>query len=443
MNDVTIKLENVSKFYKLYNSPRDRLKEALSPFGRVYHKEFYALKNINLEVKKGEVLGIVGKNGCGKSTLLKLIAGILVPNDGEVTVNGKISALLELGSGFNPEFTGLQNIFFYGAILGFSRKSMEEKLDAILAFADIGDFIYQPLKTYSSGMKARLSFSVAVHINPEILILDEVLSVGDALFRRKCFVKMEEFFDSGKTILYVSHDENSINRLCSRAILLDKGEMILNASSKTTTKLYQKYIFSKEENQDSVRREIVQYNENPVNTRLKNDFYDSDITYKPTSYYLPDFVTKSMVQINNYTASLSGFIIKDEDKNLKNVLQFGDRYIYKFTVVFDEDVEEVAFGSQIKSIDGVTVSMASTNSKKHRTELVREGVYQVEWSFDCLLMPGVYYIDTSVSANIDGKRELLSRAKDCMVFKVMPEKDSLYQGIVSLGQKIEVKQLKQ
>jgi len=193
-SEIAISLKNVSKYYKLYNKPKDRLKEALSRSGKIYHKKFYATKNLDLEIKKGEILGIVGKNGSGKSTLLKLITGVLTPDEGSITVNGKISALLELGSGFNPEFTGMQNIFFYGTILGFSKEEMKEKLDDILAFADIGDFIQQPLKTYSSGMKSRLGFAVAVHIDPEILILDEVLAVGDILFRRKCYAKMEEFF---------------------------------------------------------------------------------------------------------------------------------------------------------------------------------------------------------------------------------------------------------
>ena len=238
--EIAISIKNVSKYYKLYNNPKDRLKEALSRKGKLYHKKFYATKNLNLEIKKGEILGIVGKNGSGKSTLLKLITGVLVPDEGTVKINGKISALLELGSGFNPEFTGMQNIFFYGTILGFSKKEMESKIDDILAFADIGEFIDQPLKTYSSGMKSRLGFAVAVHIDPEILILDEVLAVGDVLFKRKCYAKMEEFFKGGKTIIYVSHDANSVNELCTRAVFLDAGTIILDSDAKTVTSYYQK-----------------------------------------------------------------------------------------------------------------------------------------------------------------------------------------------------------
>jgi ABC-type polysaccharide/polyol phosphate transport system ATPase subunit len=268
MDDVAIRLENVSKYYKLFNSANDRLKEALNPFGKVYHNDFYALKNIDLEIKKGEILGIVGKNGSGKSTLLKLITGVLTPDEGTVTVNGKISALLELGSGFNPEFTGLQNIYFYGAILGFSKDEMEGKLDEILAFAEIGDFIHQPLKTYSSGMKSRLGFSVAVHIDPEILILDEVLSVGDALFQRKCFAKMEAFFEGGKTIIFVSHDINSVNELCSRAIFLFEARVLLDSDTRIVTNYYQKYIFS---NNKDIKRDIEKISQEKQTLRAKGE----------------------------------------------------------------------------------------------------------------------------------------------------------------------------
>jgi len=186
-NDIVISTRNLTKVYKLYRSPQDRLKEALHPGRKKYHKDFYALKDVNLEIRRGEVLGIVGKNGSGKSTLLKILSRVLTPSSGEFEVKGKVSSLLELGSGFNPELTGMENIFFYGTILGFTEEKIRGKLQEILDFAEIGDFVYQPLKTYSSGMKARLAFSVAINVDPDILILDEVLAVGDELFRRKCF----------------------------------------------------------------------------------------------------------------------------------------------------------------------------------------------------------------------------------------------------------------
>ena len=314
-SDIAISLKNVSKYYKLYKDPRDRLKEALSPFSKVFHKKFYATNNINLEIKKGEILGIVGKNGSGKSTLLKLITSVLTPDEGSIQVKGKISALLELGSGFNPEFTGLQNIFFYGAILGFSKKDMNEKLADIITFADIGEFIEQPLKTYSSGMKARLGFAVAVHIDPEILILDEVLSVGDVLFKRKSYAKMQGFFENGKTIIYVSHSTNEINRLCTRAIFLLNGEIIMDDEPKIVTKYYEKYLFAKKENQVKVIEEIknLSYQVEPkleVSLEKKEHLLDSfNIKNNETplrvnsnrqkSFFIPGLISNNRTEYDN------------------------------------------------------------------------------------------------------------------------------------------------
>ena len=253
MTDIAVKLENISKFYKLYKEPKDRLKEALHPFGKKYHKEFYSLSRINLEIKKGEIFGIVGRNGAGKSTLLKLITGVLQPSSGKVLVNGNVSALLELGGGFNPEFTGIQNIYFSGTMMGFSRREMKQKIDDIIDFAEIGEFIDQPLKTYSNGMKARLGFALTINMKPEIMVLDEVLAVGDELFKRKCFAKMEEIFKSGSTILYVSHGIGTINQICSRAILLDHGELILDGIPKFVTMHYQKLLYAEPGNQKKTR----------------------------------------------------------------------------------------------------------------------------------------------------------------------------------------------
>lgn len=229
--NIAIKIENLSKSYKLYKSPRDRLKEALHPFKRKYHQDFYALHNINFEIRKGETLGIVGKNGAGKSTLLKLITGILNPTMGNIYIHGRVSALLELGAGFNVELSGMENIYFQANILGISKKEITTKIEGILAFADIGDFIYQKVKTYSSGMFARLAFAVAIHVEPDILIVDEALAVGDANFQLKCHKRMDELREKGVTILFVSHDTYSVKTLCQRALFIDKGTQIMYGSA--------------------------------------------------------------------------------------------------------------------------------------------------------------------------------------------------------------------
>ena len=234
-DNTVIRLENVSKYYKLYHSQRDRLKEIVNIYGRQYHKKYYALKNVELNIQKGQILGMVGENGSGKSTLLKLISSVLKPSAGRIMVNGRISALLELGAGFNPQFTGIENIKFYSTIMGMQKDVLEEKLGEIIEFAGLGEYINQPLKNYSSGMRARLGFAVAVNVDPDILIVDEVLAVGDESFRRKCYLKMEKFFNSGKTVIYVSHNLGSINEICNRAILLNKGNIVFDGEPKLAT----------------------------------------------------------------------------------------------------------------------------------------------------------------------------------------------------------------
>ena len=223
MTEPLIHVDNLSKIYKLYDNPLDRLKESLHPFRKKYHRDFYALNNINFEVNKGESIGIIGKNGSGKSTLLKILTGVLTPTSGSTWVNGKVSSLLELGAGFNPEMTGIENVYFNGTIMGFSKQEMDEKIGDVFAFADIGDFVYQPVKTYSSGMFVRLAFASAISVEPDILIIDEALSVGDIYFQQKCHARMEELINRGTTVIVVSHDMTSVEKYSDRVLLLDHG----------------------------------------------------------------------------------------------------------------------------------------------------------------------------------------------------------------------------
>ena len=220
-----INVNDVSKVYKLYKDPKERFLEAIHPFHKKYGQPFYALNHVSFQVEQGETVGIIGTNGSGKSTVLKIITGVVQATEGIVEVNGNVSALLELGAGFDLDYSGIDNIYMNGRVLGFSREQMEEKKDEILAFADIGDFVHQPVKTYSSGMLVRLAFALAINVEPEILIIDEALAVGDAFFQAKCFNKLEEIKNSGTTILFVSHDIVSVKKLCSRAIWLDRGNL--------------------------------------------------------------------------------------------------------------------------------------------------------------------------------------------------------------------------
>ena len=459
MSDIAVNFKNVSKFYKLYNDPKDRLKEALHPFGRKYHREFYALRNINLEVRRGEILGIVGRNGSGKSTLLKLISRVIQPSSGKLVVKGKVSALLELGSGMSPDFTGIQNIYFSGIMMGFTREEMKEKIDDIVGFADIGDFIHQPLKTYSSGMKTRLGFALAINMEPEILILDEVLAVGVDLFRRKCYAKMEEFFAGGCTVLYVSHSMSSVNEICTRAVLLDKGELILEGSPELVTMHYQKHLFATPENADNVRNEIIQLNQDEDEkrkfvkskgkTRNEKKTKADEVskielemgTAKQEAYYIPKFKPKSTIEYKNYDVEFKNMHIKTLDDRKVNVLVVNEEYIYCYKARFNIDAKDVSFGVRIKTTTGYHVSGSALHFVKTLESVKCNDLYDIRWNFKCTLLPGDYYITMGVSSIIDNQRVYLNRIEDAFVFRVQKMNNSFYTGIVHLNQRIEVKKV--
>ncbi len=242
MPNTAISVKHLSKIYKLYDKPIDRLKESLHPIGKKYHQEFYALKDVSFEIKRGETVGIIGKNGAGKSTLLKIITGVLTPSGGSVHANGRIASLLELGAGFNPEYTGVENIYFQGSLMGYTREEMSAKLDDILAFADIGDFVYQPVKMYSSGMFARLAFAVAINVDPDILIVDEALSVGDMAFQEKCILKMKSLINSQRSILFVSHSLPSIRNFCDKAVWIKDGTIVMQNEAHLVCEAYAEYM---------------------------------------------------------------------------------------------------------------------------------------------------------------------------------------------------------
>ena len=427
-----ILLTGVSKSYRLYQRNSDRLREALHPLKKQYHNSFFALKNVSLDVARGEILGIVGKNGSGKSTLLKLISRVLVPNEGEVRVNGKVTALLELGSGFNPEFSGLQNIHFYGNILGLSKAEIESKLKAIVSFADIGEFLYQPLKTYSSGMKSRLGFAVAVHVDPEILILDEVLAVGDDVFKRKCFAKMEEFFKSGKTIIYVSHDSNSVNQLCSRAIFLDEGKVIMDGKPKIVTAYYQKYIFSNVDDIAGLTEEIEDFGQ-PEG----RDSRQAEV-YRPR--FLDKLVSKSKMEHRNRDVAIVEERILDSEGRKVNVLDYGEHYIFEVEVRFAEQIRDVCFGLEIKDIRGVLVTSVESAQLFRMSKSVDQAypgdVFRLRYAFPCLLCKGTYLVNVGVNRYAD-EQEILNRIVDLYMFKV--DNDRQYSaGYVQMIGKMEL-----
>jgi lipopolysaccharide transport system ATP-binding protein len=474
MAESVIFLKNISKQYNLYNNRLDRLKESLDPRKKSYHRDFYALKDINLDVKKGEILGIVGKNGSGKSTLLKIIAGVLTPTKGTVNVKGNVVALLELGSGFNPEFTGMENIYFYCAVLGFKRDAIAGMVGDIIDFSELGDFINQPLKTYSSGMKARLAFAVSVNVNPDVLILDEVLAVGDELFKRKCFARMEDFFKGGKTILFVSHTIDSINELCSRAILLDRGEEILDGPAKLVTSFYQKYLYAIKGKEYEVRNEIIELNKNaslkhslnngislenkfshgvPEEEIIKADEKKIISEKKSTAlkiekmqepYYMPDFKTKSTIFYKNIGVDIFDYMITTMNNDKVNCIITGEEYYFKYTIKSKINVKQVSVGFQVKSEKGVKISAIalSKNSDLQIKQLKMGDEYSITFKFKCNLLSGIYYTNCGVSGIINSDRVQLNRIVDSLVFKVIPQLNNhILSGIITLEQELLINKI--
>lgn len=443
MQGPAISLRNVSKYYKLYKASKDRLKEALHPFGKQYHEDYYAIRELSLDVQRGEILGIVGRNGCGKSTLLKLISGVLQPNAGKVQVNGKITALLELGAGFNPEFTGRENIHFYSTILGLSARQIERLTPAVIEFAELGQFIDQPVKTYSSGMKSRLGFAVAVHVEPDILILDEVLAVGDAVFKRKCFAKMEEFFQAGKTVLFVSHDANAVNKLCTRAVLLHGGKIILDGKPADVTRYYEKLALAKEYNQAAVLAEINEcqkWTNEAITPTVKASERPSGDTRSP--YYINELTSKSALAYPTEHAEILDPHITTLTGERVNVLLSGESYIYCYQARFLQDARKVSFGMQIKDLHGMVISAASLASNQDNLiEHVPANVhFRIAWHFNCHLLDGHYFTNAGISENISNPT-FLARIVDATAFKVLAPKKSLAKGIVDLGQTLKVEAL--
>lgn len=462
MSEIAVKLEDISKFYKLYNSPKDRLKEALHPFGKKLHREFYALRNINLEVKKGEILGIVGRNGSGKSTLLKLISMVIQPSAGRIVVNGTVSAMLELGSGLHPDFTGMQNIFFNGTMMGFSRKEMEKRVEGIVDFADIGDFIDQPLKTYSSGMKTRLGFALAVSIDPDILIVDEVLAVGDELFKRKCYTKIEELFNSGSTVFYVSHAVESINNICSRVIFLERGELILDGPPTLVTRYYRNFLYSTPGDQDKIREEIIQLNKDEEKKKNFARQIDSgemgpgpdeefprhiaieESNPRPKAFFMPDFIPKTTVTQKFYDVDIYEPRIETPAGKEVNALVLNEKYIFSYKVKFNLDIENIRFSTLVQNEKGLSVTgfVFPEVDKREFLKVKKGETYLIKNEFHCILLPDNYYFSISV-LHLDEKKEKvpLSRINDAAVFKIQEEQKSNYWGIVHLHQVGEITKL--
>lgn len=410
MNAIVV--EDVTKVYRLYDNPKDRFKEAVNPFKKVYSVPFYALNHISFTVEKGETVGIIGTNGSGKSTILKIITGVINSSEGKIEVNGKVSALLELGAGFDMEYSGVENIFMNGAVLGFTREQMEKKKDEILEFADIGDFVYQPVKTYSSGMLVRLAFALAINVEPEILIIDEALAVGDAFFQAKCFHKLEEIKASGTTILFVSHDIVSVKRLCSRAIWIEKGNLREIGPSGVVCEKY-------------MSAQIVRTNrENEkILAQMKPDEHDDVRNMKKGKEIVrfPKFVTDhAEAMTTTGRAELLSFYILDEEGQQVNMLE--TRKIYKFGIVgkFYEDTERALFGFELEDLKGTRVFGINNFMQKKSIAKAKKGtVYEVSFQFELpRFHKGEYLVTPAIAAGTQENHVVLARAHNCQTIMI-------------------------
>ena len=395
--EVAIEVKNVKKVYKLYDRLRDRMYDALG-FRKNKYKLHYALNGVNLNIYKGETVGIIGTNGSGKSTILKIITGVLSPSEGEVKVNGRISALLELGAGFNQEYNGIENIYLNGTMMGFSEKEIDAKLPAILEFADIGEYVYQPVKTYSSGMFVRLAFAVAINIEPEILIVDEALSVGDVFFQAKCYHKFEEFKEMGKTIVFVSHDLNSISKYCDRVFLLNKGNLLGEGSPKEMIDAYKRVLVGQ---------------------------YEEDGKEVPAAQ-LEEGTNPDIQEYGNMQARIVDYYVTDE-KGLRTLAVLkGSEYTLHMKVQINEEIPAPIFCYSLKNVQGTEITGTNSMIERSFLDSVKPGqVKEITFTQRMTLQGGEYLVSLGVTGYRGDTFEVYHRLYDVINITCVSDKNTV------------------
>ncbi len=408
MEQLAIKVDNVSKIYRLYDKPSDRLKDALGFSKKKRHKEHYALNNVSFDVRKGESVGIIGTNGSGKSTILKIITGVLNPTAGEVTVDGRISALLELGAGFNMEYTGIENVYLNGTMSGFTNEEIDARLQDILDFADIGDFVHQPCKTYSSGMFVRLAFAVAINIDPEILIVDEALSVGDVFFQAKCYKKFEEFKEMGKTIIFVSHDLSSISKYCDRVVLLNRGNKMDEGAPKEMVGLYKKLLVNQADGGKIGSAGVAAQS-------LADGEWKANYT-----------LNSNVDEYGNGAANIIDFAVIDDEGKYTNTIIKGTSFEIKSKVRFFEPVANPIFTFSFKDIKGTTITGTNTMIEKVDIGMAEPGaIYVAAFEQEMNLQGGEYLLSISCTGYADGDFTVYHRLYDVINITVISDKDTV------------------
>ena len=395
--EVAIRVQGLRKRYKLYQHNRDRIFDALGLSRKPRYTEYMALNGVDLTIYRGETVGIIGTNGSGKSTILKIITGVLTPSAGEVEVNGRISALLELGAGFNLEYNGIENIYLNGTMNGFSQEEIDARLDGILEFADIGEYVYQPVRTYSSGMFMRLAFAVAINIDPEILIVDEALSVGDVFFQAKCYRKFEEFKKQGRTVLFVSHDLSSISKYCDRVVLLNQGEKLGEGDPKRMIDLYKQVLVGQSARQADPEHDVTEEGKNP-----------------------------ETLEYGSGKAVITKFGIID-DKGLENptILKGSECTVY-MDVEFREDVEAPIFAMSVKNIYGVEITGTNTMAEKAWLEpAAKDTKLRIRFRQRISLQGGEYLISLGVTGFEKEDFTVYHRLYDVMNLTVVSDKNTV------------------
>ena len=439
--DIAISVNDVSKMYKLYDNPMDRLKESLGLSRKKKYKEHYALNHVSFQVHKGETVGIIGTNGSGKSTILKIITGVLSPTAGEIAVNGRISALLELGAGFNGEYSGLENVYLNGSMIGFSREEIDAKLQSILDFADIGDFIYQPVKTYSSGMFVRLAFAVAINIDPEILIVDEALSVGDVFFQAKCYRKFEEFKEMGKTILFVSHDLSSIGKYCDRVVLLNKGEKLAEGGAKEMVNLYRRVLVNQYDDADL--EEGAENAEAGQDGQLTDGTAGENVSKKEHAgggRAMKDSLNLNpkVLEYGSKLGEIEDFAIRDDTGMITNVIEKGKEFSVQMKVRFQADVNDPIFAFTLKDLKGTEITGTNTMYEHTPVKPQKAGdVREITFKQIMSLEAGEYMLCLGCTGYKDGDFTVFHRLYDVCNLTVITDKKAV--GYFDMFSKVSVK----
>lgn len=426
--EIVVCADHLTKAYKIYGKRKDMVKEAFSVSRKKYHNLYYSLSDVSFEIGKGEMLGVIGENGAGKSTLLKLLTGVTKPTEGSVTIQGKIAALLELGAGFNPNYTGIENIYLNGTMMGFSQKEMEERVDQIVAFADIGEFINQPVKNYSSGMFARLAFAVAINVEPEVLIVDEALSVGDIFFQNKCFRKIEELKDKGVTILYVSHDLASVKEMCDRVLWLEKGKVKMFGNCVEVCNEYSNALLR---NKDEIYESTTQ--------KETDDLYETrqekQIELPPIQYTNESILSDEI--------KIKSFYVTDENGNITNCLKQGEKC--KVSIVIDSSItlEKAIVGFAMATVKGVWVLNLNSliNAGKRHIRINAGECCRVDFCF-CMpaLMKGEYVLEAAVCDGVMRNYKTYTWLYNVMSLSIESEEEQY--ALYNVDSKVEVVQMK-